>query len=354
MVAMMRNIVLATAAAILLLTTFTSCDKSVSADDVSNRDVRVYLPPSYQSSTKRYPVAYLLDGDMWSVDNLLNNYMKSGRFEEMIVVKISSTENRTSDFLPYEDAYLRSVQPSYTPNARRFADFIVGDLIPRIDREYRTMADRDNRAIIGASFGGLFATWTAFNYESTFSMAGAFSPSFWVADFKLYDEIAAMPKRSIKVWYDIGTLEWNDYLPLSDILVGKGGTYGSDVAYYEVKGGAHKVLDWVARFHCPLIMFKGPPAKEMISFATELEVITNTSENGKYNLRLNPIVLMDNYLIYSAAQFASYQVLNPQDGIVRYDGSFDFFSMKDLHVRIEYKGVVDTVRVSYEEVQSLK
>lgn len=338
----------------LLLPAFVSCDKILSGDDVSDRDIRVYLPPSYQTSTKRYPVVYLLDGDQWHIDNLLNNYMKSGRFEELIVVEIASTGRRTSDFLPYEDAYVRNRENSYSPDARKLADYIVGELIPSIDRQYRTVADRDNRAIIGASHGGLFAAWAAFNYESTFSLAGAMSPSFRVADFKLFDEIAAMPKKNVKLWFDMGTLEWNHYLRLSDILVGKGALYGTDVVYYEVKDGRHEVLDWVGRIHCPLIMFKGPPAKQMMSFSTEIEVIASTMETGKYFLRLNPVVLMDNFLIYSAAQFTNYQLLNPQDGYVNRDGSFEFSSTNDLRVRVSYLAVVDTVTVRYAEVQSMK
>jgi predicted alpha/beta superfamily hydrolase len=349
-----RNVIFGGTAFVLLFS-FISCDKILGQNDVSDRNIRVYLPPSYNTSpSKRYPVVYLLDGDQWNIDNLLNNYIKSGRFEDMIVVEIGSTERRTDDFLPYEDAYVRNTEASYTPNARKFADYIVGDLIPSTDRQYRTIADRDNRAIIGASYGGLFALWAGFNYESTFSMVGAMSPSFWVADFKVFDEIAAMPKKNIKVWFDTGTLEWDYNLPLADILVGKGATYGTDVVYYEVKNGKHDVLDWVARVHCPLIMFKGPPAKEMISFSTELEVIKSTMEANKYFLRLNPVVLMDNFLIYSAAQFASYQVLNPSDAIVYRDGSFDFLAIKDFRVRIGYQGIVDTVTVKYSEVQGMK
>jgi hypothetical protein len=65
-------------------------------------------------------------------------------------------------------------------------------------------------------------------------------------------------------------------------------------------------------------------------------------------------VLMDNFLIYSAAQFASYQVLNPSDAIVYRDGSFDFLAIKDFRVRIGYQGIVDTVTVKYSEVQGMK
>lgn len=350
----LRNIIVA-AATVLSLISFASCEEILSGDDVSDRDIRVYLPPGYNSSpSRRYPVVYLLDGDQWNIDNLLNNYIKSGRFEEIIVVEIASTKNRTSDFLPYEDAYVRSQEASYTPNARKFAEYIVANLIPSIDRQYRTIADRDNRAIVGSSYGGLFALWVGFNYDSMFSMVGAMSPSFWVADFKIFQEIEAMPKKNVKVWFDTGTLEWNYNLPLADVLVGKGATYGTDVAYYEVKSGRHEVLDWVARIHCPLIMFKGPPARQMTSFGTELEVIKSTTQVDKYFLRLNPVVFMDNLLIYSAAQFASYQVLNPSDAVVYRDGSFDFLSIRDFRVRIEYQGVVDTVTVKYAEVQSMK
>ncbi len=97
MVAVLRSIITTIATAIVLLTAFASCDKSPSGDYFSDRNIRVYLPPSDQTSTKRYPVVYQLDGDEWNIDNLLNNYVKSGRFEKMIVAEIASNGNRTVD-----------------------------------------------------------------------------------------------------------------------------------------------------------------------------------------------------------------------------------------------------------------
>jgi len=89
----LRNIIFAVAA-ILLLISSVSCDKVLGGEDISDRNIRVYLPPSYNSSpSRRYPVVYLLDGDQWSIDNLLNNYMKNGTLMRQVINKLIREED---------------------------------------------------------------------------------------------------------------------------------------------------------------------------------------------------------------------------------------------------------------------
>jgi hypothetical protein len=175
-----------------------------------------------------------------------------------------------------------------------------------------------------------------------------------VSDYRIFSDIAAMPKKDVKIYHDRGTLEWDYDLPLSDVLVQKGYVYGVDDVYYEVKNAGHNVIDWIARIHYPLILFKGPESKAIVGFQTALEVIKSVTVEGKYFQRLNPVVTLDNGMRYSAAQFASYQLLNPADGEVRRDGSFEFTSTNNLTVKISYQGITDSVVVNYDEVQRMK
>ena len=332
------------------------CDKAFNPVDttIHDRPLRVYLPPGYGTSTKRYPVVYLFDGEQWSIASILNDRILKGELQEMIVVMVYSTDQRTSEFLPYDDEYVTENFGRYVPNARAFADYIIGTVIPKIDGTYRTIPDRSARAAMGVSFGGLFVTWLVFNYDSTFSMAGALSPSYWVADNKIFDEIAAMPRKDVKLWFDIGTREWDYYVPLSDVLSGKGMTYGKDFVYYEVKDGSHTILDWEERIEYPMILFKPPTIDSLVSIHTDLEVIPSSITQGLYFQRLNPVVTMSSGLVYSTAQFASYTLLNPADGILNRDGSFEFTSTHDLLVKIRYKSLSDSVSVGYQAVQALK
>ncbi|MCX6132876.1 MAG: alpha/beta hydrolase-fold protein [Ignavibacteriales bacterium] len=332
------------------------CDKLLSPIDatIQDRPLRVYLPPGYGTSTKSYPVVYLFDGDQWAINTLLNDRMLRGTLQEMIVVQVYSTDQRTSEFVPYDDAYITEHFGRYVPNAKAFANYIVGTVIPTIDGKYRTIKDRSGRAAMGFSFGGLFVTWLAFNYDTTFSMAGALSPSYWVANNKIFDDIAAMPRKEVKLWFDIGTREWDYYIPLLDVLAGKGLVYGKDFLYYEVKDGSHMMLDWVERIEYPLIMFKPPASDSIVSMRTDLEVIRSVTMSGVYFLRLNPVITLKSGIVHSAATFASYQLLNPGDGVVNRDGSFEFRSTRDLIVKIRYHNVSDSVVVGYQTVQQMK
>jgi predicted alpha/beta superfamily hydrolase len=352
----MRKFFLTTLIVSTVLLPYTGCDKLQSPIDttIHDRPVRVYLPPGYGSSTKSYPVVYLFDGEQWAITNLLNDRILRGELQEMIVVEVYSTDQRSSEFLPYDDPYVTEDFGRYVPNARAFANYVIGTVIPNIDGSYRTIKDRSGRAAMGASFGGLFVTWLAFNYDTTFSMAGAISPSYWVADNKIFDEIAAMPKKDVKLWFDLGTLEWNYYIPLLDVLAGKGLVYGKDFLYYEVKNGSHSILDWTERIEYPMIMFKPPALDSIVSIRTDLEVIRSVTMQGVYFQRLNPVITLKSGIVHSAATFASYQLLNPGDGVINRDGSFDFTSTNDLVVKIRYQNVSDSVVVGYRTVQGMK
>ena len=332
------------------------CEKVLSpiGTTIQDRPLRVYLPPGYGSSTKSYPVVYLFDGEQWAITNLLNDRILRGELQEMIVVRIYSTDQRTSEFVPYDDSYVTQNFGRYVPNAKAFANYVVGTIIPGIDGTYRTIKDRSGRAAMGFSFGGLFATWLAFNYDTTFSMAGALSPSYWVANNRIFDDIAAMPRKDVKLWFDIGTREWDYYIPLLDVLAGKGLVYGRDFLYYEVKNASHTMVDWSARIEYPMILFKPPVSDSIVGMRTDLEVIRSVTMQGVYFQRLNPVITMKSGLIYSAATFASYTLLNPADGVVNRDGSFDFKSAHDLIVKIRYQNVSDSVVVGYQAVQQMK
>jgi len=321
---------------------------------IQDRPLRVYLPPGYGTSAKSYPVVYLFDGEQWALTNLLNDRILRGELQEMIVVQVYSTDQRTSEFLPYDDAYVTENFGRYTPNAKAFANYVVGTVIPKIDGTYRTIRDRSARAAMGFSFGGLFVTWLAFNYDTTFSMAGALSPSYWIANNKIFDEIAAMPRKDVKLWFDIGTREWDYYIPLLDVLAGKGLVYGRDFLYYEVKDGSHTMIDWVERIEYPMILFKPPASDSIVRMKTDLEVIRSLTMQGVYFQRLNPVITLKSGLVHSAAQFATYQLLNPSDGVVNRDGSFDFKSTNDLIVKIRYQTASDSVVVGYQTVQQMK
>lgn len=129
---------------------------------------RLMLPADYATSTRRYPVLYLLHGlagdeNDWWTRTRLSEY--AARYHLIIVTPgVGDTWYANS---------------ASNPQAR-YEDVIIQDLIPYIDANYRTVAAREGRAIAGLSMGGLGAVKFALRYPQMFSFAASFSGAFGV------------------------------------------------------------------------------------------------------------------------------------------------------------------------------
>lgn len=150
------------------------------------RTLRIYLPPGYETSRKRYPVLYMQDGQNlfdaatapfgeWRVDETLNELARTRRLE-LIVVGIDHGEARRMQELdPWEnDKYGKG-------EGREYLRFVVEVVKPYIDTHYRTKPDRAHTGIMGSSLGGLVAHFAVYEYSHVFGKAGIFSPSYWFA-----------------------------------------------------------------------------------------------------------------------------------------------------------------------------
>lgn len=134
--------------------------------DGETREFRVYTPPGYDHNPDaRYPVLYLLHGnndtqagwvDVGRANMILDNLIAEKRAVPMIVV------------MPFGHA---------ANNAGRFdfERYLLEDVIPAVEKSYRTVADRDHRAIVGYSMGGGQALTIGLGHLDRFSAVGAFS-----------------------------------------------------------------------------------------------------------------------------------------------------------------------------------
>jgi enterochelin esterase family protein len=142
------------------------------------RRATVYLPPGYEHAKVRYPVLYLLHGgggdeDAWASNGraaqILDNLIASGKARPMIVVMPNGNANQSAS-----QDYVTNAAPPNPPGGTTamtmaYPDSIVSDLIPFIDRTYRTHADRGHRAIAGLSMGGGQTMWAAFTHIDRFA-----------------------------------------------------------------------------------------------------------------------------------------------------------------------------------------
>ncbi len=148
-----------------------------------DRDVTIYLPPSYDTSpTKRYPVVYLLHGitdtdetwirdwtktnDPWeTVQRVMNNGIAEQRFGEMIIVMPNQLTNWGGSF--------------YTNSAvtGNWEDFTVKDLLSHVDGKYRTLAQASSRGIAGHSMGGYGAIKLGMKHPDVYSVVYGLNPA---------------------------------------------------------------------------------------------------------------------------------------------------------------------------------
>ena len=176
--------------------------------------LRVWLPPGYQdpvNATRRYPVLYLLDGQNlfdsktamfgveWQVDETLTRLISEGRVQPLIVVGIDSPDGnrREVEYLPYPDSLN---EPPTAVEGARFPDFLISEVLPRIQREYRASTEARERGIGGASFGAIAALYTLLHRPQVFQIGLLESPSLHVANGALLREaehIAFGPRRVV-------------------------------------------------------------------------------------------------------------------------------------------------------------
>jgi predicted alpha/beta superfamily hydrolase len=140
----------------------------------------VHKPSGYDFSNERYAVIVLLDGDanISHVSASADLLAQTGRAMPMIVVGIENTD-RQRDLTPPITRNLNDHPSGKVGGAKRFLSFIADELIPHLDRTYRT---RPTRILIGHSYGGLFVVYTLFNRPDVFKAYIAVSPSLWWDD----------------------------------------------------------------------------------------------------------------------------------------------------------------------------
>lgn len=209
------------------------------------RRAYVYTPAEYDLNPKqRYPVLYLQHGAGedergWTVQGranfILDNLIAAGKAKSMIVVM--------------DQGY--AVAPGQ-PNA--FEQVILSDVVPMIDRTYRTIAKRDQRAMAGLSMGGGQTLQIALTHLDSFAWIGAFSaPPRIGADLRTayngaFADAALFNKRVRLLWLGAGTGEERFHKSAHAMheTLEKGGIRN---VFYASQGTAHEWQTWRRHLH---------------------------------------------------------------------------------------------------------
>jgi enterochelin esterase family protein len=205
------------------------------------RHINVYVPAEYeQNPDKKYPVLYLVHGwgedeNGWSnqghMANIMDGLIAAGKAVPMIVVMPSGDIKTNSD--------VRQASGDVT---KIYAE----NLIPYIDKTFRTKTDKQNRAMAGLSRGGMQTTMTVFANMDKFAWMGTFSGFFVRGDDVVnafngvFKDPAAFDKQMNLLFISTGTEERNPKEQVEKLKA-----HGiKNIVFHESQGTAHEWLTW--------------------------------------------------------------------------------------------------------------
>ncbi len=239
-----------------------------------DRRVCVYLPPQYAAEPGRsFPVFYLHDGQnlfdprtsyipghTWRAGSTADWLNQMNLAQPLILVGIANTGlRRMPEYTPTRDFKMGGGEGD------RYGRLIVEELIPFINRTYRTSPGPQNTGLGGSSLGGLISLYLGLQYPETFGRLGVLSPSIWwdqrsILTFVQDFDPTHHPRP--RIWLDIGTAEGQRHVrdteALSRQLQRQGWRLGSDLAFDKIAGGFHSEDAWANRFD-QVLSFLFPP-----------------------------------------------------------------------------------------------
>ncbi len=227
-----------------------------------NRRLAVYTPPGYENSNVDYPVLYLLHGiggdeEAWlgsgRASQIMDNLIAQGKAEPMIVVMTNG--NVYQEAAPGEGSAGLTRPTFMLPNTMdgKFEETFV-DVMKFIRENYRTLDNKENRAIAGLSMGGFHTANIALNYPDTFDYIGLFSSALGVRSpngnvtSPMYENKDEKLKRQMEngyelYWMAIGNADMEMILKGNQDFRNMMDGMGMEYEYLETDGG-HTWNNW--------------------------------------------------------------------------------------------------------------
>jgi len=232
-----------------------------------DRDLTVYLPPSYGRGERHYPVLYLQDGQnlfdpeesfagSWRVDVAMDQ--AAGRGFDGIAVGIwHAGEERLAEYSPFDDPKAGSGR------GREYVTYLAETIKPLVDARYRTIPGRGTTCVAGSSMGGLISLFAFLARPDVFGATAAMSPSLWYAGRAIFEAVEAAPFQPGRIYLDVGRREGEETVAdarrLRDLFIAKGYRKGDQIRYVEDLAGGHEEAAWGRRLRAALPFLLAPP-----------------------------------------------------------------------------------------------
>lgn len=220
------------------------------------RRIWIYLPPDYDSTSKRYPVIYMQDGQNlfddyysfigeWKVDESMNELFDNGDYGAIVVGIDNGGNQRINEYSPWKNSTYGG------GDGELYAAFLVQTLKPFIDSNYRTLSAREYTGIAGSSLGANISLYTAIEYPDIFSKAGLLSPAFWFSD-SIYQHIVSEGiEDGMRFYFVAGDNESEtilaDMMAVYDTLI-SAGQEETDMQLVHHADGVHSEWYWAREY----------------------------------------------------------------------------------------------------------
>lgn len=183
------------------------------------RTIHMYLPDNYYDSDERYPVIYMYDGHnlffdydatygkSWGLKEYLDQSL-----DKYIVVGMECNHEgnkRLDEYCPYDlpNSHLGNIHGT----GKQYMEWVVNELKPFIDSNYRTLSNRTHTMIAGSSMGGLMSIYSVVKHNEVFSKAACLSSAIGMCMDELKKDILESKlDPDTKVYLDFGSNERNN------------------------------------------------------------------------------------------------------------------------------------------------
>jgi predicted alpha/beta superfamily hydrolase len=187
----------------------------------TNRFYRVYLPPNYDQTKQSFPVLYVQDGQNafstvgphvafgwgnWELDKTADRLVSEKRMRPIIMVAVDCNASRYREY--------RGPVPISQDNKayERYSRFLLEELKPKIDREYRTLRNAADTGLIGSSMGGICSVALAWERSNVFGVAASLSGAFQVEKQFFAEKVLGNytgKAKPIRVYLDSGVTDYS-------------------------------------------------------------------------------------------------------------------------------------------------
>ncbi len=227
------------------------------------RNIGVWLPPDYDSSSERYSVLFLHDGQNlfdtatsafgveWQIDEIATRLISNKEIRPVIVVGIWNTADRIDEYTLTRDSQMQRGGSGLS-----YIQWLADELKPFIDQTYRTRPERESTWIGGSSLGGLISLHACLERPEVFGGCLALSPSLGWDDERIIKTLQTTDlwPSDVRLWFSMGTTEGRNSASqsvnlsrarkLAELLSTSETTNAARIRYCEFPEGSHDEKSW--------------------------------------------------------------------------------------------------------------